>query len=78
MKVYRVEVMIIDHDDRGSEEIKVTIENTRYGNDCITPEVVKMDERDIGEWSDEHPLNLTDGWRAAYAALFATPEGKTP
>jgi hypothetical protein len=57
MNVYRVELMIIDFDSVG-EDIRRTIENARYPNRCICPHVVKMESRDIGEWSDGHPLNM--------------------
>ena len=57
MKVYKLEIMIIDHDNCGAEEIKDVIENARYPNRCIMPEVMSIKHADIGEWSDEHPLN---------------------
>ncbi len=75
MKVYRVELMVLDFDEIGSEGIKDEIENTKYGNRCISPEVMGCEERDIGEWSDDHPLNHLDKSDAEYRRLFAPNAG---
>lgn len=50
--------MVIDIEDSGFNEADVRnlIENeTRY----ISPRVLNIREFDIGEWSDNHPLNHT-------------------
>ncbi len=70
MKVYRVELMILDFDGLGEDGISETIECTRYPNHCMSPKVVKTESRDIGEWSDDHPLNNRTTADAAYAELF--------
>jgi hypothetical protein len=70
MKVYKVELMVLDFDGIGAEGIKDEIENTKYGNRCISPEVKGCEERDIGEWSDDHPLNHRDKSDAEYRRLF--------
>ena len=57
MKVYKVIVLIIDMDEIGEDELKLVIENTRYPNRCISPEVHSIEAADIGEWDDYHPLN---------------------
>jgi len=57
MKAYRLEVLIIDHDDVGPDGIVAVIENTRYPNRCIDPIVEGVAVADIGEWHDDHPLN---------------------
>ncbi len=57
MKVYKLEVIIIDFDEVGKKDIKTILENNRYPNHCISPEVLSIEERDIGEWNDDHPLN---------------------
>ena len=44
----------------GSGEIASELEHSNYANDCIDPQVMKITEVDIGEWSDEHPLNQID------------------
>jgi hypothetical protein len=71
MKVYRIEVMVVDMDQIGEQEVKDVIENTRYPNRCISPEVKKIESRDIGEWHDDHPMNLNSSRDAEYQRLFA-------
>jgi hypothetical protein len=70
MNVYKVEVLIIDHDDLGASEIQTIIENTRYPNHSLSPEVMSIESADIGEWHDDHPLNSYDTTRAEYNRLF--------
>ena len=70
MNVYKVELMVLDFDDIGADEIKGVLENTRYDNDCMTPSVMACDCRDIGEWSDEHKLNYINKKDAEYRRLF--------
>ena len=57
MKAYLLTVLIVDHDDVGMSGAADEIENARYGNRCIIPEVVADRKFDIGEWEDDHPLN---------------------
>jgi hypothetical protein len=70
MKVYKVELMIIDFDGLGADAIKDEIENTHYANHCISPTVKNIHERDIGEWDDSHPLNQLDTSDYTYRELF--------
>jgi len=70
MKAYKVELLIIDSDELGADEIKSVIENQKYPNWCIYPDVKKMTEADIGEWDDDHPLNKSDTCEAEYERLF--------
>ncbi len=35
MKAYKVEILIVDHDKVGEEDIKSLIENAKYPNYCI-------------------------------------------
>lgn len=72
MKIYRIEVLVVDTDQIGEKEIKDVIENARYPNRCISPQVKKIESRDIGEWHDDHPLNNTNTADAEYQRLFAT------
>jgi hypothetical protein len=69
MKAYKVELLIVDHDEIGPDEMKIVIENTRYPNHCISPDVMDIKSADIGEWSDNHPLNYTN-CIAEYKRLF--------
>ena len=75
LKVYKVELFIVDTDQVGAKEIKQVIENARYPNRCISPQVVDIEERAV-DWHDQHPLNLRDKWRQAYNDLFKGDESK--
>lgn len=66
MKVYKIEIMVVDMDQIGEEEIIGVIESTKY----IHPEVKAIDSRDIGEWHDDHPLNSITKADAEYRRLF--------
>lgn len=68
-KVYRLEVLIVDHDNLGSEGVIAELENARYPNRCLMPTVINLNEREV-EWSDEHPLNQHATRDAAFDALF--------
>ena len=57
MRAYVLQVLVIDHDELGPAEIKAVMENNRYPNHCMDPQVLASVEHDIGEWSDAHPLN---------------------
>jgi hypothetical protein len=70
MKVYKIELFIIDHDECGPDEIKLVIENARYPNRCISPDVKAISICDIGEWDDDHPLNKTAICEAEYKKLI--------
>ena len=75
LKVYKVELFIVDHDKVGEQGIKQVIENARYPNRCISPQVVDIEEREV-DWHDRHPLNLRDQWRQAYEDLFKGDESE--
>lgn len=57
MQVLKLVVTVIDFDGLGADGVKDAIENARYPNRCISPDVRSVEVRDIGEWSDDHPLN---------------------
>ena len=57
MKVHKIILTVIDFDDIGEQVVKDALVNTRYPNDCISPDVISIETRDCGDWSDEHPLN---------------------
>lgn len=71
MKVYKIELLIIDHDALGPEEIRFVLENTNYPNDCIRPQIALVEERVI-EWTDDHPLNQAV-WTATFRKMFDKP-----
>lgn len=68
MKVYKLIVMIIDHDNVG-DSISQVLRDASYPNDCISPHVISMEHVEV-DWSDDHPLNQGDTWRMAFAELF--------
>lgn len=76
MKVYKLTVMVIDFDGIGSGGVKSAIEDTKYPNRCISPHMVGIDERDIGEWDDSHPLNHRDKAADEFNRLFADTKDK--
>ena len=77
MQVMRLEVMVIDMDGLGAEAVKETLENQKYPNYCISPEVKVIEVREIGAWSDEHPLNQIDTADAEYRRIFETPNSNS-
>jgi hypothetical protein len=74
MKVYRLVLMVVDHDQIGHDEMRTILENQKYPNHCMYPTVTEIDYREIGEWSDDHPLNRTATSDATFRALFADPK----
>jgi hypothetical protein len=71
VKAYRVELLVIDHDHIGESAITQEVENARYGNDCISPQVMNIEGRDIGEWDDGHALNSRSKAVGEFQRLFA-------
>jgi hypothetical protein len=70
MKAYKVELLIVNHDGLSEREIKIQLENVNYPNDCISPSVMKIEGKDIGEWHDDHPLNKNKTMEKEYNKLF--------
>jgi hypothetical protein len=70
MKAYKVELLIVDFDEVGPKGIAQELENARYGNRCMSPQVMAVEGADIGEWSDEHPLNRRSAAAEEYKRLF--------
>jgi len=70
MKVYKVELLIVDHDDVGDEIPDILEQHHQYPNSCIMPTVMNIESRDIGEWDDNHPLNDSSQQKFAYNILF--------
>lgn len=73
MRAYKVELLIIDFDEIGEEGIRYQIQNTRYSNDCISPQIKSIQSKDIGEFHDNHPLNLKSTCDDEYKQLFGLP-----
>jgi hypothetical protein len=69
MYAYKVELLIIDFDGLKEEGIATELENTKYGNHCINPSIMKIEGAYIGEWHNDHPLNVGD-LQKEYKRLF--------
>ena len=70
MRVYKVELMVIDFDGVG-DEIASILEDTKYPNHCISPKVTAMPWREV-DWSDDHPLNGPQA-EDAFREMFFEP-----
>lgn len=70
MKVMKLEVFVIDFDGLGENDVRQAIENARYPNRCISPEVLSVEAKEIGEWSDGHPLNNSKTAPAEIKRIF--------
>lgn len=73
MEVIKLIVSVIDFERLGAQEVAQTIENANFPNDCISPDVRSVEVRDIGAWSDEHPLNHAHTAAAEFNRLFDSP-----
>jgi hypothetical protein len=70
MKAYKVELLIIDIDEVGEADIEYLLKSARYPNRCINPIVMDIKGKDIGEWDDNHPLNIHKTMKTEYDKLF--------
>lgn len=68
-KVFKIEIMVVDTDHIGEEEVKSVIQNSKYPNWCISPQVMNCKSVEV-DWSDETPLNNYGKMAAAYRDLF--------
>jgi hypothetical protein len=66
MKVYKVELVVLDHENAGEDGIKYLLNNVKY----LYPSVMSIESREIGEWDDDHPLNKHDLWMEEMQRLF--------
>jgi hypothetical protein len=73
MEVHRVTFYVVDFDGLGADGVRLTLENTRFPNDCLSPTVTSVETRDIGEWADSHPLNNSATATAELNRLFGMP-----
>jgi hypothetical protein len=71
MKLIQMTVTVIDFDHLGAEEVVSTLENANYPNDCISPRVHDVKVHDIGDWSDDHPLNQNSTFEEAYKKIIS-------
>lgn len=69
VQVHKVTLMVVDHGNIGPEEVRAVLENTRYPNHCIGPQVALIEIEEVG-WVDDNPLNYEATWRAEFERLF--------
>ncbi len=70
MKAYKIEIFIIDFDKLGKDGVVEELERVNFPNDCIDLKVKDVQEVDIGEWHDDHPLNKRSTANDEYKRLF--------
>lgn len=49
--------MLVDHDELGPEGCVSELENANFPNHWSGPQVMSLDEVEIGEWDDDHDSN---------------------
>jgi len=67
MKAYKIELLVLDFESVGQEDIVTLIEQIKY----IHASVMNIQEKDIGNWHDDHPLNKTNTQKEEYSRLFS-------
>jgi hypothetical protein len=65
MKVYKIELLVIDHENMGEDLIREELELCPY----VYPSIMHLDSQDV-DWTDEHPLNSHHDCSAEYEKLF--------
>jgi len=70
-KAHLLQVLIIDHDALGVDEVERVLEDANYPNDCIAPSVIKSQSVEIGDWDDNNLLNYSDTQAAEVDRLFS-------
>ena len=67
MKAYRIVLGVIDFEGRSKDEIKWILEEIP-----LTAGIMSIEELEIGEWRDDHPLNFLSTAPAEWKRIFAT------
>ena len=62
MKAYRIVTYVVDLEEIGAESVVYEVTRSRH----ISIQAGAIDEIDIGEWDDDHPLNHRDTYVEAY------------
>lgn len=65
MKAYKIEILVIDLEEYGVDEIRTAIE------DIPQAQVICVEEAEIGDWRDDHPLNNIKTFDAEYKRIFS-------
>lgn len=67
MKAVKVEIVVIDFEGVGAEDIAVTLANNKYCHGMV----LSTQTADIGPWDDDHPLNQRATWKAEAERIFS-------
>ena len=57
LEVHKLEVYVYDFDGIGIDNVKRVIEDHRYPNRCLHPEVLGWETRKLYDWNEDHYLN---------------------
>jgi hypothetical protein len=71
LKAYKIVLMVVENENVSIESIKEELSNVRH----IYPTIMSAEEAEIGEWSDDHPLNHGATQKEEFARLF--PNGRS-
>ena len=71
--VYKIELLVIDTELYGTEDVIYTIQNEKY----LSPEVMQIESVEV-EWSDDHPLNNESTQEKAFYELFNPAKAAKP
>lgn len=71
MKVCKIEIMVLDYQNVGEQYIKEKIEQVVFTGRLFSMQVRNIESRDIGEWSDDNPLNFSDTCDAEFRRIFS-------
>ena len=66
VKVYKVELQVLDFEGHSQEDLVNALENLKY----YYPTIRSIDSREITNWSDDHPLNTTSTSEEEFRKLF--------
>lgn len=55
-KAHKIEIVVLDPENMGVEEFNIILEQNRF----INGRVLKTSTYNVGEWNDNHPLNLSN------------------
>lgn len=65
-KVYRMEVMVVDHEGLDVDSVIYEVEKSKYAH----IRVLDLESKSV-EWDDDNPLNHADTQRAALREVFS-------
>lgn len=74
MKAYKAEVLVIAFEGEDEAAVRHHLGTMRY----MHADVKSVEVAEIGDWSDDHPLNQYDTQEAEYRRLFSSSEEASP